>query len=972
MPYQKSTAKAFDGGLNLLAPGTHMPEGDLQKCVNGAWDAMGALKTRMGMSLDGTASGEVLQIFMALDAKWQVTTASICKNYATLVPLTNAWAAGYKNYVWGMGEGQEPKKTNGTDVWRWIPEPPEDECTAKTAEEAITEIDDLTGGWETDQDDEDDDQEDLEYDDDGIRLSPSSVTVYSLTKEVSLDLYTGHDIDDLVRIKLRAKWWTKIGGFTLEFDFGDGSFTDNYVSCRMPVKELKGARKETKTFYMRKRPLDVDVEAANKFKYPHFERVGSAPDEDWRNVVAIRMKIEFLELTRFWIKGLDMVGDEDSVIEGDDLKYWVTYTTDDGHESNPGPESKPIHAIRSSIELTDLPVSSDPQVTGKNIYTNRGGSIYRINEEPVDNADTSYTDTESDDDLTERGIEMEEDHDDPPEAEGVVGPFNGRLIAWKGVRVYWTKIQQPWVFVAPDEDGGEWNDLDEDIDGIQAMVLRADRVNIYGRNGMYILVGDPGNASGYFHKTALQMGIPGRTAVCIGGPDTDFAVMNRGLYSVAGGSANKLSDKMEPLFVGRSVTLDDGTIATPISDFETIAVGYDNGVVWVGYDNSKTIKFHLASGRWFQDTRNFSCFGHLTEGFMGGQVGGQVQILDEGTTDNGAAISFDFISRTYDCGTPDSDKTFEDITLEMEGSATATLYIDGVAYALGAIGGGAYARDVIQINGGNGIAGRNASVQVTGSGQVVFRKFHLNYKPEARQAKTYDTDETDCGTHKAKLVREIYADMENDASVSLSLLTDQPGFAMSARAAATISAVGSRRWEPVVFVGDIIGRNVRALLTSASASMQVYGLKILSQVIGTYLHGTKGEYWLSDAIDFGTERIKLLREIEVVYSSTSPSVLRLKTDMPSGTLTANVDSPFGLPSTTGEETLKIRVEAQTLGRLFEVRVEPEGDLRLEAIRMRIKIVGEPHATGWTWVDLPVEATADGRWFDVTIGPDALA
>ncbi len=141
---------------------------------------------------------------------------------------------------------------------------------------------------------------------------------------------------------------------------------------------------------------------------------------------------------------------------------------------------------------------------------------------------------------------------------------------------------------------------------------------------------------------------------------------------------------------------------------------------------------------------------------------------------------------------------------------------------------------------------------------------------------------------------------------------------------------------------------------------------MLYQVYGTYLED--GEYYASDPLDFGTERIKLIREIEVVYEGAGGH-FTLKTDLPGNEIVSRGEADF--PAVVGEQSIKVRLEADIKGRLYEALFEPVGATRVEAIRFLIKMVGEPSATPWTWMSLPVASTQDAVWSEISFGSDDI-
>ena len=94
-------------------------------------------------------------------------------------------------------------------------------------------------------------------------------------------------------------------------------------------------------------------------------------------------------------------------------KYVITYLRSGNFqvESNPGPESNPIAVTDKKINLSNIPVSSDPKVDKKRIYrtTEGGGIFYWVAD--INNADTTYEDN-----ITELGDEVSYDRYPPPVA----------------------------------------------------------------------------------------------------------------------------------------------------------------------------------------------------------------------------------------------------------------------------------------------------------------------------------------------------------------------------------------------------------------------------------------------------------------------------------------------------------------------------------------------------------------------------
>lgn len=973
MAYGKSVQRVLAGTLNLRGAPTEIPNNDFQKLANAAYDQDNVIRSRKGSELICSASGPVKQMIRALDARWEA--------------VNDSWLVGFKDYVWKAGPGQAAKnctnvittpgmrKSKGTEDWRWAIKAPEGKPDASSADPAIQEIDDFQGDdWTVDPPGFD------ELHTEGLRIAPTAdqsfPMVFSAEKSFTLDLATGKSLDDLIRVQMRAKAWSSINGVAIDVDVGDGTFKNDYYRARMLLKDLKAAKKETITVYFRKRIPEVDVGAEDKFKYANFERVGQSPNKDWRSVSAIRVKVEFNDVTKFWWVDLSLVGNADNQLEGDDFKVCYTYVNKDAHESNPSDFSDAVVVNRGSILVQKMLESDDPQVTGKNIYVTGGtlGAVYRANDDPV-TGDT-FTITDSANDLSSRDIELEIDHDDPPDAEGIAGPYYDRILAWKGRRFYWSHQEKPYAFAHPDIIDGDWAPIDEQAGNIKYISIRPHEAWIYAENEIYILVGDPGDANGEVHPSGISMGTPSRNGVAKAGGGVDVAYLGSGIYLVSGSSSQKLSQQIDPIFHGREVSLWDGTVVHPISDPSTVCVGYDDGIIRLSYDNTYTLRGDLSTGRWFgPDKVGYTAFqGEGESGIIAGQQDGSVLKLEQGFTDNSMPIHVDFLSKAYDCGIQDNEKRFEDITLYHDTAGqdlTVTIYeLEGLAILSHTINSFGRGRTVIQLNNADGIRARNLAIRIEGDTQseIFIYAIDIHFYPEARQAKSYDTAVANAGSPKVKLIRELAPELENDVDVTFRLESDVPSFALTNRETHVLGTNLFRRRDAIVMDSEVYGHNFRVAASAPTGHFRLFELWALVQVVGTYLHGQKGEYWLSDPVDFGTERVKMIKELEIVYSGFAGQIT-VESDLPGNAIILRGTAPF--PQVSGEQSIKIRLPGTIKGRLFRFKITDTADVRIEAVRAFLKMIGEPNATPWHWLGLPLEPTQDGIWVPLSFPQDQI-
>ena len=93
------------------------------------------------------------------------------------------------------------------------------------------------------------------------------------------------------------------------------------------------------------------------------------------------------------------------------FKYVITYLRSGNFqvESNPGPESSPVTVSAKKINLSSIPVSTDPKVDKKRIYrTTAGGAVFYWVDD-IANAQTTYEDN-----ITELGDAVSYDRYPPP------------------------------------------------------------------------------------------------------------------------------------------------------------------------------------------------------------------------------------------------------------------------------------------------------------------------------------------------------------------------------------------------------------------------------------------------------------------------------------------------------------------------------------------------------------------------------
>jgi hypothetical protein len=967
MAYKRDTKRVplLTGSMNLTARGDSIPEQDSSIIQDFAYDQQGNLRARGGSTVAGHASGSVDQIVSANGFRYAAAGGSLDRGFGSSVGATagRQSIASYQKYVWTIGDAH---KDNGSKYWRWIPKAPTKKPTVKPQDANTTLLSAFAAAWVTDPS-----ETGTTFGAGGpsgtyLQVGMTAGNGYSVTLDpAAFDLSTFHP-NDLHRLWIWFKNSINVGAFTVQVDVNDGSFTQDYYWAILPRGNFRNRNKEWQEFQIRMAQNQTDPTDTT----PFFQRVGTTANKDWGTVAALQIVFSALDDTRIRFGKWDVVGSTDGseLPEGNGFRWYYTYTTDDGHESNPSPISDPLNLTRQPAKLTDIDVSGDDQVTGINIY--RTGdvlqAVYRVNGDKQ--PQTDYIDNNGNTQIaTDPGIILENDNDDPPSgATGLAGPYLGRLYAWRGARMYWTKVLRPYAFRNPDGEDGAWSDVGNTTgDDIQAMIPHTKSMWIYKKRSIWILYGDAELSGGEVDLVIDNFGIPNPNCV-YPGAGGDWIIANDGVYFFNGASATKYSDKVDKIFKGQGFTSASGVVLTGI-DKTKAAIGYTGDQVLASYGGG-TLVLNLSSGNWVHDSRKFTSF-YYDGDFLAGQDDGTVLALSNEAGGDVLALVYE---KSFNAGLPDTDKNWEDFTIDSEGGLGVEAILDfGVGGGLGFAGGG---RSKLQFNGGFGDRSRSVTIALTGSGFTEVFGMWLNYWVHAREGLSFDTSPVSFGESGLKRVREIRVDIENSGSASVTLQTDNPGGALITRQVASIAS-GSRRMTNLVWSTDFGGYLFRWVFSAGD--LRVYEMWALIELIGTFLKGAQGEFWSSDPVDADTEKIKLIKEIEVVYASNAAATLTLETDLPGNVLT--IKETYTLPSTGAsavtineEHTIKLRTHGEVLGRLIRVNVFPQGDMRIEAIRLFVKMVGAPNATEWGWYSLPVRATQDAQWAEVPLPVDVPA
>jgi hypothetical protein len=630
--------------------------------------------------------------------------------------------------------------------------------------------------------------------------------------------------------------------------------------------------------------------------------------------------------------------------------YYVTFLTTIG-ETNPSPPSGEITLIGSlqggqlvpgqDVVLDSIPTSTDPTVIGRNIYR-EGGTlgaptlVGTIN----DNTTTTFTDKMNDTAAAAEGRILEFDHNPPPAAQGLAGPYFGRLLAFNSKdhpnRMWWTKPGEPQYWPGANEDDGQWVDIGNSDEAIVQTTPHARMAIIYKEYSIWRLIGDPD--TGTLEVANTRYGLFGPRAVANAGSVDYFAGTSgglRGLFSTSDGvNVTKLTQKLDPLFLATETVLASGSTIWPVDPARLAQCALEaigNMVVFSYPETAVQFNGNTASVVYCTDTQNLAMLrvgtggatgGELRTGFtcltyagdmLAGGLGGWVVRIDQAlglqagaAPDLGNPIQLFYQSRFEDCGYPDNQKVWLDLVIDAETNGNNLVVktaLDNGEQPLVTLGGfqnterGKYTFALNEIEATNLAIVLNCAASGPG---VRIHAMYLYYYVEARLADSIVTVPFQLGAGRVVQVKELQVDSDtSQGPATVAMLSDLPGNALASRMSASV-AKGSRRLLQLPVQQAIFeGRLFQFLMTAQQGPFRLYGARALIRVVGTYIEAyeaASGFVWDSMEQDFSTgithiprgyaislyaNPIKRAREIALQIATSGAAVIvELWTDLP--------------------------------------------------------------------------------------------
>ncbi len=844
----------LSGGLNLLAPGDAVNPGQALACDNFRTDQAGILRTRMGELLvhnfgAGNNVHTISTVLALTQRRYYGVGVDLWRDTATKIATgfdgNPLGMVSFQGRLWCMNQANQVKD-DGTNVYPWGVAAPTAAPTAVIPLNApiVTMGGAGTGSLNGS----------FEYYVTGILAGVESLP--------SLAQATDYLTTDSATIGQPDTWSSastySIGDVVAYGALRYVSLTAGNVNNEPDISPLSWSTTATNTAWS-----SQGFDHWNVYRHDRTaELAGGTPNDTAYLVNTTPIAIATTTLAD---SGAAVISGNASISLGLNLNYnyYVTGITAYAEETNPSPVLF-CPTLEDGWQGIIAPAFADPQIIGWNIYRSGGAfplQPYRINAATIPLATTTYYDfgvvpqtgylstytsgeDQSDVGIAEQGLQMAVDHDPPPPARGLAGPYFSELLAFNSLahpnRLWWTDTDEPTFFPgSQSEQDGNWVDIGEEGEAIVAIAVFPRWVAVLKERSFWRLVGDPATAGADLERTNAEVGQLGTQAWAIAGALV-YGQAQEYILSFNGDKATPISPGLAPLFKG-DIPLQPEAIPSAILDQaqrSAAVMAYVNGRLYFSYTelqnppltaNNRTLVYN--NGEWASDSRGFSALYYEGQGGMLlGAINGTVYQLEpgggglQGDDDWGNAIAQTYQSRYEDQGQPENRKRYSDILIEhntmgLNFEVTAYLENGTTVVPLGSI----------QSNAGGDILSnhrtqttftlpdgeyRNISIRLysadDGGNATIFAVI-LHYIVLERNACTYDSEKVPLP--KLSLLNALELDLEIlSGSVSYSVFVGTTALAVLATGTYTGAALGTfqvilpdgtqARWVRIILSGD--------------------------------------------------------------------------------------------------------------------------------------------------------------------------
>lgn len=366
---------------------------------------------------------------------------------------------------------------------------------------------------------------------------------------------------------------------------------------------------------------------------------------------------------------------------------WVSYVSSD--QNLPAPPGIPPTQLVSSgpVLLSNIPISSDPQVTKRNIYR-FGGTLQDILlvGTIADNTSTAFVDNLADLAVTGQSLIP---HRDVPQPFYSIAWFKGRMwgFGYSGQAVgepaailgnsdlWYSNYQEPWGFDNVHQVFDVGRNLGGDI-AVKAIPLGSILCLLKSHSFWAYYGGDnPTSEPPPFQLAPI--GCASKKSVAAGYGRLFFASSENAIYMFDGQNFTNISDNRTVNSKSSIKQILDGFTS---ADFAAVAGAlYDNLYLCSFPTQGITFMYDVPSGQWFKLGWAADRFVYNLEEqntIVGAEVGsGIIDSWFAAETDLGASITSSYISRITDSGAPQATKRYRYAVAlaPVQAGATATI-----------------------------------------------------------------------------------------------------------------------------------------------------------------------------------------------------------------------------------------------------------------------------------------------------------
>ncbi|HWE51404.1 MAG TPA: hypothetical protein VG273_16550 [Bryobacteraceae bacterium] len=274
----------------------------------------------------------------------------------------------------------------------------------------------------------------------------------------------------------------------------------------------------------------------------------------------------------------------------------------------------------------------------------------------------------------------------------------------------------------------------------------------------------------------------------------------------------------------------------------------------------------------------------------------------------------------------------------------------------------------LQISGSHAFRLYGAAIEILAVGVYIEA-----YEGAASPGAVYDSREIDCGSKKAKEVREIELDIETSGgSVTATLYSDIPSNptpsgtpgSMSSQFTATVSTSGRQKiLIPTTVTAQsesFVAGRLFQLIIGGSNAFRLYGASLKLREYGMFLTSDQaagGGLWDSTPLDFDTAAAKALKRIEIditTYGAVTVTILSSQ-----GTHSPTSQQTISIDTSGARQSLAVNLNPGIRGRLIQVQITGSNACALYGCRLRWRPLNDAKGD-WQWSELLAEKT-EPKW-----------